>query len=126
MRQDEAGSSQVGTWMMPMVRMAHDTLETNGKPSLIVPGTPLPIQAPGTPGVPESSYTVVSGDSLSLISGKFWGDMLLWPILYKKNAGEIGPNHNLIKAGQRLTIPNIRMYSPKELDKARSDGRNWR
>ena len=123
MAQDEQGSDQVAGWMLPIVREARELLEKNGKPSLIVPGTPPPRIAPGTP---EATYTVVQGDSLSLITEKLWGDILLWPILYKKNSAEIGPNHNLIHPGQTLAIPNLQSYSRPELEQARQEGKNWR
>jgi nucleoid-associated protein YgaU len=71
-------------------------------------------------------YTVVSGDSLSLISKKFWGDLMLWPILYDANRQTVGSDPNRIEIGQRLSIPNIKSYSNAQLTDARSRGRNWR
>jgi len=71
-------------------------------------------------------YTVMSGDSLSLIARKFWNDALLWPILHDSNLGVVGSNPNLIKPTQVLTIPDIRRYSPSQLSNARARGLNWR
>jgi nucleoid-associated protein YgaU len=68
---------------------------------------------------------VKAGDSLSVIAGRYWGDVLLWPILYKPNAKTIGPDYNLIKPGQQLVIPNIQNYSPQQKESARQQGRNW-
>lgn len=65
------------------------------------------------------TYTVVSGDSLSLITGRLWGDVLLWPILYDANRAVVGSNPNLIKPGQRLTVPDIGKYSSAQLADAR-------
>ncbi len=72
------------------------------------------------------SCTVASGESLSLISGRYWGDVLLWPILYKANRQTVGPNPNLITVGMKLSVPNIKNYSSQELEQARAEGRNWR
>ena len=69
------------------------------------------------------TYTVVSGDSLSLIAGRLWGDVLLWPILYDANRAVVGSNPNLIKPGQKLTVPDIGKYSSGQLADARNRGR---
>ena len=69
------------------------------------------------------TYTVVSGDSLSLITGRLWGDVLLWPILYDANRAVVGSNPNLIKPGQKLTVPDIGKYSSGQLADARNRGR---
>ena len=71
-------------------------------------------------------YTVVSGDSLSVIAGRKWNDVLLWPILYDANKQVIGSNPNLIKPGQKLTVPSIGGYSSAQLSATRERGRNWR
>jgi nucleoid-associated protein YgaU len=80
--------------------------------------------AGGKPG--GSSYKVVSGDSLSAIAGRFWGDVLLWPILYDANKKVVGSDPNKIYPGQKLTIPDIKKYSQKQLSDARTRGRDWR
>ncbi|MBL8212654.1 MAG: LysM peptidoglycan-binding domain-containing protein [Bryobacterales bacterium] len=72
------------------------------------------------------TYTVVSGDSLSLLAGKFYDDVLLWPVIYDANKSVIGGNPNLIKPGQKFTIPSISGYSPSQLSALRERGRNWR
>ncbi|MCC6539644.1 MAG: LysM peptidoglycan-binding domain-containing protein [Bryobacterales bacterium] len=73
-----------------------------------------------------SAYTGVSGDSLSVIAGRKWNDVLLWPILYDANKQVIGSNPNLIKPGQKLTVPSIAGYSASQLSATRERGRNWR
>ncbi len=73
----------------------------------------------GAGGSGGKTYTVVSGDSLSLITGRLWGDVLLWPILYDANRAVVGSNPNLIKPGQRLTVPDIGKYSSAQLADAR-------
>lgn len=52
-------------------------------------------------------YTVVSGDSLSTISQKFYGNMNADNVskIYYSNMATIGSNPNLIVPGQKLYIP---------------------
>jgi hypothetical protein len=38
----------------------------------------------------------------------------------------VGSNHNLIKPGQKLLIPDIGTYTPRQLNDARARGRAWR
>ncbi|MCC7129821.1 MAG: hypothetical protein B6D39_06390 [Anaerolineae bacterium UTCFX2] len=53
-------------------------------------------------------YTVQSGDNLSSISQKFFGDMGANNVnrIYFSNLNTIGPNPNLIFPGQKLYIPS--------------------
>lgn len=53
-------------------------------------------------------YTVQSGDNLSKISQRFFGDMSPNNVnrIYYSNLSTIGPNPNLIYAGQKLYIPD--------------------
>jgi LysM repeat protein len=99
-----------------------------GKPAGGAIGLPRqPVSGPGAgSGANGRTYTVVSGDSLSAIAGKFYGDVLLWPILYDANRAVVGPDPNLIKPGQKLKIPDISGYSSSQLSDARNRGRNWR
>lgn len=131
MKQDVYGSKETMIWMLPTLWAARDALEESGKPVDIVPADPKQPgrhagARPGNGNGAGPSYTVASGDSLSLISGRFWGDVLLWPILYKANRQTVGVNPNLITVGMKLAVPNIKNYSSQELDQARSEGRNWR
>lgn len=82
--------------------------------------------AAGGPGSTGPKHTVASGESLSLISGKYWKDVLLWPILYDANRSVVGSNPNRISPGQKLTIPSIAAYSQPQLTEVRARGRNWR
>ena len=52
-----------------------------------------------------AEYSVVPGDTLRLISEKYYGSRELSPILYEANAGLIGENPNAIEIGMRLAIP---------------------
>ena len=55
----------------------------------------------------SACYTVVSGDSLSTISQKFYGNMNGDNVMtiYYSNQATIGSNPNLIRPGQVLYIP---------------------
>ena len=51
-------------------------------------------------------YTVQSGDSLSTISRRFYGDGNAYPKIYYSNLQTIGPNPSLIRPGQKLYLPD--------------------
>ena len=51
-------------------------------------------------------WTVKSGDSLSKISKDVYDNAGLYKKIYDANKDTIGPNPDLIKPGQKLTIPN--------------------
>jgi nucleoid-associated protein YgaU len=55
----------------------------------------------------SACYTVQSGDSLSTISQKFYGNMNGNSVatIYYSNQATIGPNPNVIQPGQVLYIP---------------------
>ncbi len=136
MKQDRLESARVESWMFGSVRNAIQNLEAapaeTEHPSVGQPvggsGGSLPGKGgPGGGGGGTGTvYTVVFGDSLSAITGRLWGDVLLWPLLYDANKATIGSNPNVIKAGQQLKIPNIKGLSASQLEQARTRGRNWR
>lgn len=51
------------------------------------------------------TYTVVSGDSLSKIAKRFYGDAGQWKKIHAANIDKV-PNPDLIHPGQELTIPD--------------------
>lgn len=53
----------------------------------------------------SKTYTVVSGDSLSKIAKRFYGDASQWKKIHAANADKV-PNPDLIHPGQELTIPD--------------------
>ena len=67
---------------------------------------PAPVPEAGTVGTSgqEQTYTVVSGDSLSKIAKRYYGDASLWPRIHEANRDQIS-NPDLIHPGQRLKIP---------------------
>ena len=71
------------------------------------PAAPMPDAAPtGTTGTAatEGSYVVVSGDSLSKIAKREYGDMNQWRRIYEANKDQIS-DPDLIHPGQKLRIP---------------------
>ena len=56
----------------------------------------------------DACYTVQSGDNLSYISEKFYGNESADNVarIYYSNEATIGPNPNLIRPGQKLYIPS--------------------
>ena len=56
----------------------------------------------------DACYTVQSGDNLSYISDKFYGNESADNVsrIYYSNEATIGPNPNLIYPGQKLYIPS--------------------
>jgi len=63
------------------------------------------MSTPAAPVEQERTYTVVSGDSLSKIAQREYGDASKWQQIYAANKGTIS-NPDLIHPGQVLTIPN--------------------
>jgi LysM repeat protein len=61
--------------------------------------------AAGKASAPAShSYTVRSGDTLSIIAARVYHDPRQWQAIYRANAGKVS-NPNLIYAGERIVIP---------------------
>ncbi len=54
---------------------------------------------------PGSQYTVVSGDNLSAIAQRAYGNGAFWWAIYNVNTHIVGANPNLIHPGQVLAIP---------------------
>lgn len=86
-------------------------------PSLLLPAPPpinserYPLPPPVTPAPPAPSidappreYSVQSGDTLSTIASKFYGDPRLWEALYAANSNRMANPRNL-RVGQVLIIP---------------------
>ena len=72
--------------------------------SSTAPEKPAPI--PEKSGVTTTTYTVVSGDSLSKIAKRKYGDAQKWPVIFEANRDTI-KDPDLIHPGQVLKIPTI-------------------
>lgn len=87
-----------------------------------------PGSGPGGPGNggggKEKVHVVVKGESLSIIAGKYYQDVLLWPVIHDANRQRIGSSPNLIEPAWRLDIPSIAGFTPGQLESIRQRGRN--
>lgn len=72
---------------------------------LIPQGPSLNFIIPTLDPLETTVYVVVSGDNLSKIARRFYGNESLWPKIYAANRAVIGNNPNLIRVGQKLVIP---------------------
>lgn len=68
------------------------------------PATPPKEGNVGTTGQAPATYVVVSGDSLSKIAKREYGDMNQWRRIYDANRDQI-KDPDLIHPGQQLKIP---------------------
>jgi nucleoid-associated protein YgaU len=67
--------------------------------------TPMPTPMSTTTTSAAKTYTVQSGDSLSLIAKRLLGDMKRWPELFSLNKDVIGQDPDRIFPGQVLKLP---------------------
>lgn len=78
-----------------------NTLPSTQKPETAAKG--MALQTPETPSPARAnSYTVVSGDTLSGISARFYGSARQWPSIKKANPG-LDPRR--LRSGQVLKLP---------------------
>ena len=73
-------------------------------PTKPAPKPTKPAPKPTAPA-PVQRYVVQSGDTLSAIALKLYGNASLWPQIYAANRGVIGGNPDLIFPQQRYTVP---------------------
>ncbi|HEX5066562.1 MAG TPA: LysM peptidoglycan-binding domain-containing protein [Myxococcota bacterium] len=55
---------------------------------------------------PEEIYTVASGDSLSRIAKRYYGDANQWRKIFEANRDQLD-DPDLIHPGQKLKIPSV-------------------
>ena len=78
---------------------------TGGSSTTPVPPSPASDKATSsTAPAAEQTYTVVSGDSLSKIAKKFYGNANAWDRIFQAYRDKIS-NPDLIRPGQVLRIP---------------------
>ena len=69
------------------------------------PTTDEPLAASEDVQVEEQEYTVLEGDSLSKLAGRFYGDIFEWDRIWEANKDKIA-NPDLIFPDQIITIPS--------------------
>ncbi|MBK9154788.1 MAG: LysM peptidoglycan-binding domain-containing protein [Chloracidobacterium sp.] len=73
-----------------------------------------------------SGPAVKKEDWLSSIAYKWYGDFLLWPILWDYNKSASFTDPNKIKVGQRIKVPFITNKTANELSQYKQRGRQWK
>jgi nucleoid-associated protein YgaU len=63
--------------------------------------------APTREAAGATTYVVRSGDSLSRIAKRHYGNAKLWPRIYEANRTLIGDDPDLIQPGQSLVLPQV-------------------
>jgi tetratricopeptide (TPR) repeat protein len=109
---------------------APSTQDTNaGQPQVapsphvaVAASAPTPVEKASAPAVAPARvdhYTVVKGDTLGKIAARpeVYGDIDLWPLLYRSNASQIRPG-GLIYPGQVLNID--RTYSAADIERLKA------
>lgn len=86
---------------------AHARPEAAAEETTTAPEPPEPVQPrPAAEPIEGDVYTVRSGDSLSKIAQREYGDPSRWMEIYEANRDVLGNNPNMIYPGQQLTIPS--------------------
>lgn len=81
-----------------------EPLKQQTAPILPKPGAPEPSAASSVPTSQE--YTIKSGDSLSKIAKRFYGDASKWSVIHMANK-DIIKDPNLIHPNQKIKIPTL-------------------
>ncbi|MCU0495281.1 MAG: LysM peptidoglycan-binding domain-containing protein [Chloroflexaceae bacterium] len=77
-------------------------------PARIITGQRLVIPtSPGRPPIGGPLYTVQSGDTLSGLALRFYGQASRWRLLYDANRDVIGGNPGLLRVGTTLLVPPL-------------------
>jgi nucleoid-associated protein YgaU len=111
-----AGLGDIALQVIPVVSVTAGDEET-ALQSLIVEEKLAETASPATPvvgtmtgnfnAVPGIYHTVVTGDWLSKIAQRYYGNMKKWPVIYAANHKMIGPNPDMIKPNQKLFVPDL-------------------
>ena len=83
------------------------TLRMPELPSLAATGERTDGDTPATlpPPTPAVSHRVRSGDALSTLAARYYGDSSRWRVIFNANRGVIGDNPNALRVGMELEIP---------------------
>jgi hypothetical protein len=109
------GWAGLGIQLIPLVPVAATDDETALQALTVreqVAGTTIHLGAPGTVpnaegGLAGKYHTVQPGDWLSKLAKHYYGNMFKWPVIFAANRRVIGNNPDIIRAGQKLFIPNL-------------------
>ncbi len=88
------------------------------------PATTAPVPNP-TPlhSVQPRHHTIRGGQSLSVIAGIYYDDVLLWPAIYDANRTTLGKDPNFVQPGWVINIPEI---PDKDRPALQARGMKWR
>ena len=114
------GSTILAEVLIGLARRSEDSILTDTTWN----GPTLPSFTPGTftltdllrfagvldQATPDIFYTVVAGDTLSIIAQRLYGDPGRWPRIFEVNQDQLS-NPNQIFPGQVLRIPNVDKYT---------------
>jgi len=110
--EDAAASIRTGNWAFDLVRKAiadckqRLAQEDEKTPDYqVTPQIGGSLPPTGGGNGKQRIHIVQSGDWLSKIALKYYGDAMKYPVIHKANLKLIGPNPDLIKPGQPLVIP---------------------
>ncbi len=84
-------------------RKAQEALEMLGAQTPPAAQAAAPAERPALP----ATHVVQSGDTLSAIALKYYGNAALWTEIYKANKRTIGDDPGKIFPGQKLNIPAL-------------------
>ena len=107
--------------LVALPQSAHAEVKTPAKATTVTEQAQTAALVKQTAQPASRTYTVRSGDTLSGIATKFYGNPARWTWIYAANRSKIH-NPNSIYVGEKLTIPNhaptgTASYSPKHAKK---------
>jgi LysM repeat protein len=110
----------VQKWFQPGFKGQNTPLQ-----GVIPPTAPVVTKPSQLATIGPRHHTVKSGESLSIIAGQYYGDVLLWPVIYDANRNSV-KDPNMIQRGWVLSIPEASAISDGEKPALRERGRHWR
>lgn len=93
--------------------------------TVAVPPKDKPKPAPAPPLAVPKTRRVASGEYLSLIAGKIYQNVELWPLLWDLNKSEY-PNPNRVPVGAVLKYKDIHEFSQAEISDAKRRSPTWK
>lgn len=112
--------SYVDKWFRPAFKGKSTPLTQVVPPTAPVVKKPEQLIAAG-----PRHHQVRSGESLSIIAGHYYGDVLLWPVIHDANRQSV-KDPNFIQPGWILNIPEASTVSESDRPGIRQRGLHWR